>query len=117
MESSLQHKDRRKHKIEIQAWAKSRTKTKQRKILVVLFSQVPEDISCFGFVWILSLCLCRSSEAGLTQLMSSTTEIRTLRMIGGQSSSSNLRKKIPQPHMTRIELQLFIYLDLYDELR
>ena len=37
-------------------------KTKQRKILVVLYLQVPEEISLFVFVMILSLCLCSSCE-------------------------------------------------------
>ena len=63
MKSSLQHKDRHKHKIIDQALAKSRTK--QRKILVVLSLQEPEEISCFVFGLILSLCLCCSCEPTL----------------------------------------------------
>ena len=52
MKSSLRHKDRHKHKIIIvQAYKpKAEQKAKQRKILVVLSSQVPEEKSCFVFV-------------------------------------------------------------------
>ena len=39
-------------------------KTKQRKIIVVLYLQVPEDKSCFVLVSILCLCLCRQCEPG-----------------------------------------------------
>ena len=56
----LKHKH---DKIMVQTWAKSRTKAKQRRSLVVLSSQVPEEKLCFVFVFI--LCLCRSCEPGL----------------------------------------------------
>ena len=44
-------------------------KAKQRKTLVDLPSQVPEEKWCFIFVLILCLCLCRSCEPGLRLLV------------------------------------------------
>ena len=63
MKSSLRHKDRHKHK------PRAEQKAKQRKILVVLSSQVPEEKSCFVFVLILCLCLCRPCEPGFNSLL------------------------------------------------
>ena len=48
MKSSLRHKDRHKHKHKHKPRAEQ--KAKQRKIIVILSSQVPEQKSCFGFV-------------------------------------------------------------------
>ena len=67
MQSSLRHiqsdistsiRTQSKHK------PRAEQKTKQRKILIVLYLQVPEDKSCFVFLSILCLCLCRQCEPG-----------------------------------------------------
>ena len=62
MKSSLRHKDRHKHKIIVQASAKSRTKgeTKKNSRCFVFASLKGEFILCFR-----CLCLCRSCEPGL----------------------------------------------------
>ena len=44
MKSSLRHKDRHKHK------PRAEQKAKQKKIIVILSSQVPEEKPCFVFV-------------------------------------------------------------------
>ena len=54
--------------VSVRSWSKHKPrteqKTKQRKILAILPLAVPEDMSCFVFVSILFLCLCRSCEPG-----------------------------------------------------
>ena len=72
MKTSMRHEDRHKHKHALnhspcKHKLKAEQKAKQRKILVVLSSQVPEEKSCFVFLaYMLIRC-----KPGFSQLVNS----------------------------------------------